>query len=46
VKSGGDVQLSVIFFAFRGAASDENTPALNDLARAATEKKLVLTQSV
>jgi hypothetical protein len=35
------VELSVIFFAFRGGAGDNSSP-INDLARAASEHKMVL----
>jgi hypothetical protein len=37
----GSVQLSVIFWAFRGGAKDE-TQAINDLARAASDHNMVL----
>ena len=38
----GPVELSVIFWAFRGNAEEENTNAINDLARAASEHRMVL----
>jgi hypothetical protein len=37
----GSVQLSIIFWAFRGGA-EEGSPAINDLARAASEHNMVL----
>ena len=40
----GDVQLSLVFFAFRGGA--ENRDIINELARAATEKNLVLQPNI
>jgi len=40
----GSVQLSIIFLAFRGGAIDSET--INNLAKAAAEKNMVLQQSV
>jgi hypothetical protein len=40
----GGIDLSVIFFAFRGDADDSATTAINELSRAASEKNLVLDQ--
>jgi hypothetical protein len=38
----GDVELSIIFLAFRGGADDKVRETINDLAREATERNLVL----
>lgn len=38
----GPVQLSIIFWAFRGNADDQDRVAIGDLARAASERGLVL----
>ena len=38
----GPVELSLIFFAFRGTAESDGAVAINDLARAASERGLVL----
>lgn len=35
------VELSIVFFAFRGGADGETREALNDLARVANERKMV-----
>lgn len=41
------IELSILFFAFRGTASDDaQRDAINSLARAATEKNLVLQEAV
>lgn len=37
----GEVALSVIFLAFRGGAKDKVSEAINDLARGASERKMV-----
>jgi len=38
----GPVELSIIFWAFRGNAEEQSTAAMNDLARAASEHQMVL----
>ncbi len=38
----GGVELSVIFFAFRGGADKEVSEAINDLARVATERNMII----
>jgi hypothetical protein len=40
--SHGQVELSVIFLAFRGGAEEEVSKAMNGLARVASERKMVL----
>lgn len=40
--SHGEVRLSVIFFAFRGGAEEDVSKAINDLARVASERNMVL----
>jgi hypothetical protein len=42
----GPVQLSVIFLAFRGGAEGEVSEAMNDLARVASERRMVLEPSI
>ena len=42
----GKVALSVVFLAFRGAADDEASKAMNDLAREASDRQMVLEPSV
>ena len=42
----GQVQLSIIFLAFRGGAEDEVSEAMNDLARVASERNMILEPSV
>jgi hypothetical protein len=41
VKHGG-IELSVIFFAFRGGADEDVSEYINDLARVANERRMVL----
>ena len=41
----GKVELSVVFLAFRGTAQDEASKAMNDLAREASERRMVLEPS-
>lgn len=41
-----DVQLSVVFLAFRGGAEEDVSRAINDLARGASERNMVLEQSM
>jgi len=42
----GTVELSVVFLAFRGGAEAEVSRAMNDLARVASERSMVLQQQV
>ncbi len=42
----GRLQLSVIFLAYRGGAEKELSQAINDLARAASERDMVLEPSI
>ena len=42
----GSVSLSVIFLAFRGGAEEELSQAINDLARGASERDMVLESSI
>jgi hypothetical protein len=45
VKRGG-IELSIIFFAFRGGADDSTSETINDLARVANERHMVLEPAV
>lgn len=40
------VELSILFFAFRGGADKAVSDAINDLARVATERKMVLEPNI
>lgn len=42
----GGVELSVIFLAFRGGTKDDVSKAINDLARVASERKMILEPSI
>jgi hypothetical protein len=42
----GDVELSLIFLAFRGGAPDGVAKTMNDLAREATEKNIALQTTI
>lgn len=42
----GSVRLSVIFLAFRGGAEEEVSEAINDLARVASERGMVLEPNI
>ncbi len=42
----GEVALAVVFLAFRGGAENEASKAMNDLAREASDRKMVLEPSV
>lgn len=45
VKHAG-IELSIIFFAFRGGADDFVSGAINDLARVANERQMVLEPAI
>jgi hypothetical protein len=42
----GEVELSVVFLAFRGGAEEDVSSAMNSLARVASERNMVLQQQV
>lgn len=42
----GGIKLQMLFFAFRGTAHKEHSEAINCLARAASEKNLILERSI
>jgi hypothetical protein len=42
----GPIKLEVLFFAFRGTADKAHSEAINSLARAASEKNLILEPSI
>ncbi len=42
----GQVELSIVFLAFRGGAGKDVSNAMNDLARVASQRKMILQQQI